>query len=82
MKTVATFPAAIFFLSAIVITIAFVALLLVRLPSLSHSVPESVDVEDSANAVPTVLHDTLIGTPDEAQGELRGRKNVSSSSDP
>ena len=81
MKTVATFPAAIFFLSAVVITIAFVALLLVRLPGLSQPSPESVDVEDSANAIPTVSHETLVGVPDGAQSELRGRKNVSSPSD-
>lgn len=85
MKTVGTMPAAIFYLSGAVITVAFVALSMVRLPCSSDENTELVDVEESTTSSGTdterrdIPHETLVGVPEES--ELRGRKKPSSSSE-
>ena len=88
MKTVATMPAAIFYLSGVVITIAFIALAAVRLPKLDGGSSEDADLEEPLLDMDTsdrqgVPQDTLVGAPQglESEGELRARKVPASSSD-
>ena len=90
MKTVATMPAAIFYLSGVVITIAFIALAAVRLPKLDGGSSEDADVEEQEPLLDLgsserqgVPQDTLVGPPQglESDGELRARKVPASSSD-
>lgn len=80
-------PAAIFYVSGGVITVAFIALSVVRLPKIGNSTTDVADVEESTPATasehPNISRDTLVGVPEGLEGEsiLRGRTKSSSSSD-
>ena len=83
-------PAAIFYLSGVVNTIAFIALAAVRLPKLDGGSSDDIDVEEQEPLLdmdtsdrPGVPQDTLVGAPQglESEGELRARKVPASSSD-
>lgn len=70
MKTVATYPKTIFFVSAGAITLAFIFISLVKLPT-------HVPSDDVEGALPHGVQreDTLVGEPEDAEG-WRRRKNV------
>jgi len=73
MKTVATFPRAIFFVSVGAITISSVLLSFVRLPKHAHETVE-VDVEYQESNEQTLGRQVTLVDIDVDEGEERGRK--------
>ncbi|KAJ7120490.1 major facilitator superfamily domain-containing protein [Mycena crocata] len=73
IKTVATFPRAIFFVSIASVVIALACLSLVRLPTELHTDPE----EEVSHIPEHAARDATLVDVEESEGDLRGRKKIS-----